>query len=72
MTRSGIGLVARAEDEGAIEEALVAVASQSGPSATVPRELYDGAIRAAELEQILLAVTNTRAWPLASDTPPAA
>lgn len=72
VTRSGIGLVARAEDERAIEEALVVVANCTGASAPAPRDLYDGDVRAAELEQILrrVAPRPARSEP-GNDLPPA-
>lgn len=54
VLRSGVGVVALAEDEDAIEAALVAVVDRSQqPGVPVAPQLYDGALRAAELEHVL-------------------
>jgi glycosyltransferase involved in cell wall biosynthesis len=74
VLRSGRGIVALAEDDDAVEAALVAVVERAQQPATpISPQLYDGTLRAAELEQVLLAAAARSApRPLATEAPPSA
>jgi glycosyltransferase involved in cell wall biosynthesis len=64
VTRSGAGLAVLADDEAAIEDALVSVVRLAGEGfAPVDPQTYDGDVRAAELRAILASVIAGTAPP---------
>jgi hypothetical protein len=61
VARSGAGLVAVADDEAAIEDALVSVVRLAGEGfVPVDRREFDGDRRAAELRAVLAGVVRGR------------
>ena len=68
VTRSGAGVTVLADDEAAIEDALVSLVCMAGAAfAPVGRQAYDGTVRATELRAIL---SRTIAGTVASPAAP--